>query len=136
MGEHGLEQAGVGRQLAHDPDRAAAQIGDFRDPGPLGRDQHRRVAVQDGGGLSLQGHRYVGAHDREVGLVVVERFRAPGEPLGQHEPEADRGAFAVEVLRRRRHEARVLAAHRPDRDAQRRRPAHHLIGEQAEPEHG
>ena len=136
MREPGLKEGAVCRDLAHHADVAAPQPRHLRDAALRRRHQQRGVAVHDRDGLGLDRHRDVGAHDGEIGLIVLDRLGRGVDAFRQHQPQPHRRALAGHVLLQRDDEPRVLAAHRPDRDLEGRRRRGPLVHDEAAREHG
>ena len=96
----------------------------FFDPLPLRGGAHstttflRRMATEFG----AVGHFLVAARDRKIGLAGPQRGNAVDRARGRDHASAGPGFIAGEFLRQRLDQVLVVAARRPDRNAQGRRP--------------
>ena len=72
--------------------------------------------MHDGDALGLLRHSGIGAHQRQVDAAFVDRGCTRRLVVRLDELEAQIRMLAGEVLRRGRHQSRILAAERPDRD--------------------
>ena len=89
---------------------------------PGRRPQHDDILAQDGDRLGIRRQVQVAARYRKIGLAGAEQRDALLRPLGRDRQQPHRAALARKGLRHQLDQLLVLAAGRPDRNSQRRRP--------------
>ena len=102
---------------------------------PGRRPQHDDVLAQDGDRLGIGRQVQVAARHRKIGLAGAEQRDALVALLGRDRRQPDRAALARKGLRHRLDQFLVLAAGRPDRNSQRRRPQHVIQRARGDAEH-